>query len=398
MKKTDRVVYLLRRHIEATLTEEEQLELDDWVNISPEYRHLLDTVSDPKLLLSALVDFEEVYGENESGAIKRTKRRIKERINKASSTKKTRLYRMRWQQYAAVIFLILIAGVAVWEVNGVRKVESQSAVVTDIEPGGRKAVLTLADGRKVTLREDQGSILLENGSMHYADGSTVLADGEVSIADTDFVSVSVPKGGVYQVVLSDGTEVWLNSSSQLRYPARFAGSTRAVELKGEGYFAVRSLNKGGRRYPFVVKTRQQEIEVLGTQFNVSAYTDQREVVTTLVEGSVSIMPEYTSANAFLLKSGYQSAVSINGRSIRQVNTSQYTAWKDDLFYFKNTSFADMMKQISRWYDVDVIYKGKVPKDTFSGKMSRSLSLMTVLELLNLSSVNVQIKGKSVVVN
>src|SRR5690606_18203557 len=205
--------------------------------------------------------------------------------------------------------------------------------------------------------------------------------------------LSTPKGGTYQIVLPDGTKVWLNAASTLKYPSRFDGGERVIELSGEAYFAVAKDVKK----PFKVVSNGQEIQVLGTEFNISAYVDEAEMKTTLVAGAVQIFNRQSSI-VNRLEPGEQSIIRGAFTDIQKVETERYTAWKNGYFYFKQTPFAEIMRQLARWYDIDVIYKGSIPKETFSGVMDRNLTLNDVLKLLNVFSVQVQIEegGKLVV--
>ncbi|HMR19402.1 MAG TPA: DUF4974 domain-containing protein [Sphingobacterium sp.] len=397
MQKTNRIVYLLRGQIEGKLNSEEQLELDMWVIGNPSRRKLMDEVSDPESLFQELSKFDNVYGEDETASMARMSQMVNAKVAGFNNKRTVRLW--KWIPYAAAVLVFAIIGVTFWKSTPVER-DPKTIVLDDVGPGGQKAILTLADGRQVNLREDQGYIVLQGGDMRYPDGSSVLED-EVWPPIRDearYMSISVPKGGTYQVVLSDGTKVWLNSSSILWYPERFVGLDRLVELEGEAYFDVSSLQREGKKSVFIVKSRHQKIEVLGTQFNVSAYNDQQEIVTTLVEGLVSVVPNDVVADRFLLEPGYQSIVLGKDKTIREVDIASYIAWKDGLFYFTNTSFDDLMRQISRWYNIEVVYRSQIPQDTFTGKMSRDLSLMTVLELLNVSNINVRIEGGKLVVN
>ncbi|MBD1423731.1 FecR domain-containing protein [Sphingobacterium chuzhouense] len=397
MKNTKRIIYLLRKNIEGQLTAEERQELDLWMNDDPVRHQFVNELSDPKRLLAELATFDEAYDEDILLQRIYTKAGVVVPEDEISERNPR-----RWRKllpYAAAVLFFLTLGVLYWHKDSSpEKPVTDMVVANDIAPGGQKAVLTLADGRKIALSGDQGTIILRNDSAYYPDGSPVLTDDDAYGNNHLSLSISVPKGGIYKVVLSDGTAVWLNSSSTLRYPRRFAGKQRRVELEGEAYFEVSSLQENGQHIPFFVRTRSQEIEVLGTQFNVSAYHDMPETTTTLVEGRVSVAIGPNSSDRFLLEPGYQSVVTKNDRSVQKVDIAQFVAWKDGLFLFKNTSFEQMMSQISRWYDVDVMYKGNIPHESFTGKMSRQLSLLTVLELLNVSNVNVQIQDKKLIVN
>lgn len=398
MRETTRIVYLLRRRIKGESTEEEQVELDRWSASHPEYRRLLQEAVEPASLLRELAAIDNAYGGDKQSSMKRMYARIRNAIPAENTARPHRTCITKWFAYAAAAVLFAVAGFALWKTSFVDG-QIQPSVV-DIAPGGSKAVLTFSDGRRVTLREDQDVILLQDGHIHYADGQRLLMDDHflpISAAAPS-MSLFVPKGGTYQVVLSDGTRVYLNAASILRYPRQFGEGDRCVELEGEGYFDVSQLQNAGKKSRFVVRSRYQEIEVLGTEFNLSAYDAQQEAVTTVLKGRVAVTPNAASSEKILLTPGDQSTVTSASCSIAQVETAQYIAWKEGLFYFQNTSFVEMMEEIANWYNIEVVYKDRVPDLTFSGKMSRKLSLKTVLELLNVPEINVDLVGKTLVVN
>jgi len=308
----------------------------------------------------------------------------------------------RWFPYAAAAVLALAAGLYFFQPNvenGISGIDNLTAA--DILPGSNRATLTLADGRTVDLSEAQAGIIIGDG-ITYLDGSAVLSpevgksespedSPHVGLATYD-LRLTTPKGGTYQIMLSDGTQVWLNAASTLKYPSRFESNERVVEIDGEGYFAVTK----DRSRPFKVVSKGQEVEVLGTEFNISAYADDNTVKTTLVEGAVQIVNRQSKIVNKLLP-GEQSVVRGATTDIRQVATEPYIAWKNGDFYFDNTPLADMMKQIGRWYDVEVVYEKAVPKEKFSGAMSRNVTLQTVLELLRISEINYRIEKNKLII-
>jgi transmembrane sensor len=233
-------------------------------------------------------------------------------------------------------------------------------------------------------------------SIRYLDGSSVIdeqmkrqASGR---APTRLLMLSTPKGGTYQVTLSDGTQVWLNAASTLRYPEQFTGDERTVEIEGEAYFSV---TKDARR-PFRVNSRDQRVLVLGTEFNISAYVDDAEVKTTLVEGVVQLRAESTGEHTDLF-AGQQGFTRKGNIRKRSVDPTSSVAWKNGDFYFDNTPLVEMMKQIERWYDVEVIYENTVPPERFSGGMSRGVTLQTVLQLLKVSEIKYSISDKKLII-
>lgn len=249
---------------------------------------------------------------------------------------------------------------------------------------GNRATLSLSDGRAIELSAAQEGIIVGNG-ITYQDGETVVGPEEL------YYKLSTPPGGTYQVVLSDGTTVWLGAGSSLKYPAAFPGEERVVELSGEGYFVV-SKNKDK---PFKVIGGGQTIEVLGTEFNLTAYADDPEVQTTLVEGAVCVtIPAGTSVD---LRPGMQSVAQGANIRTRSVDTEHFTSWRLGYLSFADASVAEMMKKISRWYDVEVVYEETPPKSLFTGEISLDLSLPQVLQGLSALDVRFRLEGRTLTI-
>ena len=264
-----------------------------------------------------------------------------------------------------------------------------------ILPGGNKATLKLADGRSIALNETQSGIVINGNHITYTDG-TELVDGDQP-AD-GYLELYAPRGGTYHAVLDDGTEVWLNADSHFRYPSRFTGNQRVVELDGEAFFSVaKHPRKDGKgNMPFLVKTRFQTVEVLGTQFNVSAYADENVEHTTLIEGSVQI----TAGNGTTqqLYPNQQGQVTAHRTQISTVDINNFTAWKDGYFAFSDAHIRDVMKVIARWYDIDVDYVDDAAETRFGGTISRFSDFETLLETIALTgSVRFKITGRRVTV-
>lgn len=275
---------------------------------------------------------------------------------------------------AAVILITLSVSVFIYSRHDVKPDE----LARDIAPGGNKAVLTLANGKKIILSD------AKNGKLAADSGVTVtkLADGKIiyalesgSVANAAFNNIETPRGGQYQVILPDGSKVSLNAASSLTYPASFAMlKERRVELKGEAYFEVAK----DKKHPFIVKTENQEIKVLGTHFNINSYTDELMTKTTLIEGSVLVKVSDTEQ---ILKPGYQAINGMGGLKVVEANVEEVLAWKNGYFMFDNEGIESVMRKISRWYNVDVVFKGNVPKDKFGGTVSRFENVSQVLRKL-----------------
>jgi ferric-dicitrate binding protein FerR (iron transport regulator) len=282
----------------------------------------------------------------------------------------------------------------------------------DIAPGKNKAFLTLADGSRIALDD------ANNGKIADQAGVTIskTADGQLLYQVSDsakptqagFNTVETPKGGQYQVNLPDGTKVWLNAGSSLRYPAQFALNKRRVELKGEAYFEVakRTVKGNGpaKRLPFIVKTNSQEVEVLGTHFNINSYQEEGDTRTTLLEGSVAVhslsnAPKGLSIANQILKPGEQSTLRGESIKVATVDTEQVMAWKEGFFMFDDENLQSIMHKVARWYDVEVDFKDNSLKTkSFSGTVSRFSNVSQLLKKIELTgSVHFKIEERRIVV-
>lgn len=301
---------------------------------------------------------------------------------------------------AAILLAILSLGIILYnresktgETEGIAATETD-----DVLPGGNRATLTLDDGRTVQLSTEQAGIVV-GGGISYLDGSSVLGEpgnkGTNEQRHSHSLTLTTPKGGTYQVTLPDGTKVWLNAASSLKYPSRFDEKERVVELEGEGYFDVRHL----KHAPFRIVTADQTVEVLGTQFNIAAYSEEEKTLTTLVEGAVRITPsEYGrtmngNRQHTLLNPGQQSIVKDTEVTINEVDVSLFINWKNGLFSFKETELHEVMRQLGRWYDVDIVYNDEIPEAYFFGDIRRDRSLTQALTILKKSGVNFKIEKK-----
>jgi ferric-dicitrate binding protein FerR (iron transport regulator) len=264
----------------------------------------------------------------------------------------------------------------------------------DVNPGGNKAVLTLADGSTIILDDAKNGAIAQQGNTKVVkiDGKLNYTVSEMSTQQTVFNTISTPRGGQYQVELPDGSKVWLNSVSSLRFPTFFNGKQRRVEITGEAYFEVAK----NQAMPFIVIVNGAEIEVLGTHFNVNAYSDESTIRTTLLEGSVKFAKD---GNFAILKPGQQSQLSLNGqlKTINDVEIEKVVAWKNGFFHFEASDFKTLSKQLARWYDVEVVYDKEID-DLFYAKVPRSTKLSDLLKALSLTGkINFKIEGKKIIV-
>jgi transmembrane sensor len=306
---------------------------------------------------------------------------------------------------AAVILMVISTGLYFYSNRLISEPESfaEIDVKNDISPGYNKAILTLSDGSMISLDDaangllaSQGNIAItktENGQIVYEKNNV---DKSKFMSNRSLINtIQTPKGGKYQIRLPDGSKVWLNSASTLSYPTTFSGKERKVQLKGEAYFEI-STNKN---VPFRVESDNQIVEVLGTNFNINSYDDEDYVKTTLLEGSVKVILSSNSNEATrtkLLKPGEQSLTKSTQSSIRIENadTEKAVAWKNGYFKFRNTPIKEIMREIERWYDVELVYEGKIPSDEFTGFISNDVKISAVLKIMEESGgVKFSVKGK-----
>jgi len=264
----------------------------------------------------------------------------------------------------------------------------------DAAPGSNKATLTLADGSSIILDDARdGAISQQGGAKVIKLGGKVFYRTTGSTSEIEYNTITTPRGGQYQVELPDGSRVWINAASSLRFPTSFSGKERRVEIDGEAYFEV-AKNKS---MPFIVQVKDAEVQVLGTHFDVMAYDEEGYVNTTLLEGSVKFV---SGGKISLLKPGQQSQLSRDGQMklISDVDIDKVMAWKNGLFVFDNSDLESVMRQLSRWYDIDVIYRTRNAATSFVGEIPRTSKLSDVLKVFELTSkLRFEIEGKKLIV-
>lgn len=323
-----------------------------------------------------------------------------------------------WFKYAAAAVLIItisffIRSILQKPVPVNTSTEKPIAAVTDIAPGSQGAVLTLADGRKVVLDSlGNGTISLQTGAeVRLKDGQLVYDPVAATEEQMVYNSISTPKGRQFQLILPDGTKVWLNAASSLKYPTHFSGNERKVEIKGEAYFEVAK----NPHKPFIVDLPSigggggGQVRVLGTHFNINAYDDEPAIKTTLLEGSVKVVNRQSAIgndNSVMLKPGEQAELSrVNsprhgGHALtihHSPDIDKVMAWKNGVFNFNDATLQEVMHQLERWYDIEVVYETGIPKLEFVGKMGRDLSLNNVLRGLEISKVHCRLEGRKLIV-
>lgn len=368
------IEHLLLRRLQDIATAEENLAIEAWAAAAPENRQVLDRLEDEEALKH---DLRELFALADSDAGRARLARMEANIMRAAATQRPARFNTRFVYIAAAV-LLLAAFTGLWLARErVAPADPQHAQADgEIQPGGNRATLSLADGRIVDLDETQTGIIVA-GDIMYGDGSKLLETGDIKANATNYATLTTPKGGAYQVILPDGTKVWLNAASSIRYPTAFGSKAREVEIVGEAYLVVAP----DRDRPFRVASAGQTIEVLGTEFNVSAYPDQEEAKTTLVEGKVKLQLNGPGREPIMLAPGQQGIVGASTARVEDVDVSQYTAWKDGFFYFRGDSPMEAFAELSRWYDIDVVYRNEIPAMRFYGKLERNKPLGSLLRIL-----------------
>ncbi|UKJ06570.1 FecR domain-containing protein [Solitalea lacus] len=305
-------------------------------------------------------------------------------------------FNWKWVGVAAsVVFLVGILGY--WSFRQTEPQVSQQVATADIiAPVANRAMIVLANGQKVYLDQKANGAIARDGNATVektADGKIVYKANNGSLASNLYNTLSNPRGSsVVDITLSDGTRVWLNAGSSLSYPVAFSGRERKVQISGEGYFEVAH----NANMPFKVSKANMEVAVLGTHFNVNAYDDESVIKVTLLEGSVKT--SLGNKEGVVLKPGQQARVANNIEVFKQVNLEKEMAWKQGMFRFEDTNIKEVMRQVARWYDVEVEFRGDVSKVNFGGSVSRQVNISELLKRLEATNlVKFSIVGRKVIV-
>ncbi|HEY6081847.1 MAG TPA: FecR family protein, partial [Chitinophagaceae bacterium] len=376
-----RLTLAIQKYLSGEATEEEKLQVEQWYES-------FDASS---------VAFAAGSSEAINDSTARSLQAIKEKIAQKRTANIEKEYPVKsgkrvipwWHAAAAAAILILVSGITLSLLH--KKTNRQQAgiamspspVKKDFKPGGNKAILTLANGQKIVLDSSNNGMLFMQGNAKVVKiNSGLLAydapqktESKKQKAEIHYNTISTPRGGQYEVILSDGSKVWLNAASSIRFPTAFTGKDREVQMTGEAYFEIaRNANQ-----LFKVSVRGMMVNVLGTHFNIMAYNDEKTIKTTLLEGSLKV----TEGNsALLLQPGQEAQLRQNGeiKLVKDVNVKEALAWKNNLFWFDNDDIQSVMRQLSRWYNVDMIIKGDIP-DLFTGSIPRNISFSKVFEVL-----------------
>lgn len=380
--------YLLNQYLNEKCSSEELAEFYELVDDPANEKELSDLLDDA---INTSTDEKQLTANQESDLL--------QYIFDYKESQKQKYIAVRSWDYrswsaAAVIFLTLCLGLYYFKSDRFAKEDTAALIV----PGGDKALLTLADGKVINLQNAR------NGELAEVSGVKIVKTGEGELiyrisgsADqvkTSQNTISTPRGGQYTLTLPDGTKVWLNAASSLKFPTAFSKvNERKVALSGEAYFEVAKL-----KIPFIVTTDQQKVEVLGTHFDINAYPDEPHTRTTLLEGSIRVSSLKTG-HEVTLSPGEASILKPDGVSVQKADMERNTDWKNGVFIFKNERLEEIMRKLARWYDVEVVYEPGAPRrETFSGSVSKYDLISKVLRKLELTGeVRFKIQGKKITV-
>ncbi|WP_333624803.1 FecR domain-containing protein [Sphingobacterium siyangense] len=363
-EKLIRISALILQKMQGTLTGEDRFFLESWLQESEENKQIYQRCLDEKRQRDAytrLQDFET----------RRNFESLKAKISFHTSKKGPGLLKRLLPYVAAASVLLALSVVWYWNKDSNRLVETQREVVNDRLPASHQAVITLSDGRQYALNKGEKQVVIDGGGIRYEDGHEVAPINAAVSA-----RIETPRGGIYEVTLPDGTLVKLNAGTTLSYPTVFAKDKREVTLRGEAYFEVAKK----KDQPFIVHTKNQQVQVLGTHFNINAYQTSVPTKTTLLEGKVMVTTLLGSQKVTLL-SGDQSVNTGTELTKHPVNVQQEMAWVYGKFNFDGKSLRQVMDELSQWYAIDVVYKGDVPDVSFFGGTFRTSKLSTILKIL-----------------
>lgn len=389
---------LIGKHLENSLNAEENSALEEWINSSENNRSLFNEINDQQQLTANLNRFYAYDSDRISAKIREQIPAFGQPVQKPA-----RIVHSRWK-WAAAAAVLLLAGSTYFLVTDQQKQPPVMAAVdpVTIAPGKEGAILTLADGREVVLDSlGNGVVAQQNGtSVVLSNGQLIYDPARENASGMQYNQMTTPKGRQFRVTLPDGTKVWLNAASSIRYPTVFAENERKVEVFGEACFEVAK----DARKPFLVTVNNKaEISVLGTLFNVNAYENEDAINTTLLNGSVKVaIPSSARADGVILKPGQQARIGMHKATeeiqvFNNEDLEKVMAWKNGLFNFEGAHLEEVMRQLERWYNIDVVYENGIPDIRFLGEMSRQIALADLLEILRRTEVDFRVEGRKLIV-
>jgi len=386
ISRNKRICQLIAKQLWEGLSDHEKQELREWIQASPDNSTLYDE----------LVRRERVrqYIEKRESIDVRKYMAVCER--ELGLGGKRRMIHWLWG-YAAAIFVLCVVGIGIW-MNEREEVGVTEIAQTTIEPGKAKALLILGDGREIELsNRNVNKALEESGIVIVNDSSRIEYSRNTGGGDKEVMNkIIVPTGGEYNLILSDGTWVYLNAESVITYPQKFVGEKREVTLEGEAYFQVTA----SKEHPFIVKTKDMDVLVTGTEFNVKAYPDELNVQTTLLRGKVAVFAGIDKKEKIEIEPNQQAEWSRENvkLQVREVDPDLFVAWKNGQFLFRQDRLEDIMKTLARWYDMEVFYLDESIKNmAFAGKLDRSEDITPILNVLRATDkLTVEVNGKRIV--
>ena len=381
----EKIKRIIVKSVLGTLTEEENFVLEEWFQENDRNRVLYQKLSSTVELKHKYKQYENI---DVAGAFRRNQRRLYQNVP-------NRVLK-RILPYAAVV-LLLFGGVFCFLMN--RSGEVREEVPVALSAGGKYAELILANGQKVDLHEGMEMKLRERSSNIQVKGNVVYyEENKDSVTLGEYNMIRTPLGGEYSLTLADGTKVWLNAMSELRYPVAFGEGVREVELKGEAYFEVEK-NEGK---PFIVKTDEFNVRVLGTSFNISAYLDSPLAHTTLCSGHVRINDRTNPGKEVDILPGEQLLFHRDNReiSVRGVDTDVFVSWREGFFQFDNNTVEEVFTILQRWYNIQVFYANvEVRQELFTGKLPRFDNLQIIIDLIErVSDLKIEVRGKMIYID
>ncbi|MGK6350153.1 FecR family protein [Parapedobacter sp. DT-150] len=387
MRDIDHIVQLLQAYISGSLHPYSDDELGSLFDRYPGLRELAQEVRDEQGLRAALAEYETLYSEAHLEGEERVLQRILTEIREDEHAVRTPR-RMWIYGLVASVALLVVVGLAVFQNHSQIGASDTPALGANLLPGTNKAQLSFSDGRQVDLSSAYGGIVVGD-RIAYDDGTAVLEE-ELPSGNT-LLTLATPKGGQYQIVLPDGTKVWLNADSRLEYPVMFSGDTRNVQLEGEAYFEVAE----NKEKPFIVHTAGERVQVLGTHFNINAYRDEQISTVALLEGKVKVtLPNNT---ARVLRPGEQSSVSNGTIEVQPVNVDEAVAWKNGEFMFNNENLSSVMRKLARWYNLEIELEPGLETISIWGSVSRYDDFSKVLQIIKATDDRIRfaVKGRRV---
>ncbi|MBD1429475.1 FecR family protein [Sphingobacterium litopenaei] len=365
-EEAPRISFLIRKKINDNLTAFEAEELASWVSASSRNEELYQQCLDKGDQKKAFEYLEKIHV---ASAWKDVKEQLNNTERQIEKPKIGRLF-----AYIAAACLLVFGSITLIT-QWYQKIDNQDIANSpiDYKPANNQATIKLSNGKSYTLDNNQESVSINSTSIAYSNGQEITSTDDITSAE-----IHTPRGGYYKIILPDGTKAQLNAASSLSYPLTFSGNKREVSITGEVYFEVTP----NKKQPFVVQSKQQEIEVLGTTFNINAYEANSGTKTTLVEGKVKVIPKTNKTLLpTILQPGQQSVITTNKVFLQEIDSKSEIAWINGKFNFDGKKLKEVMQELSRWYDIDVIIDHDVPNIEFFGGTFRNNNLSTILTLL-----------------